>query len=154
MLGSLSQTNTIPLLSLLFGARVLETPKLGAHVWSARTFIIGVHDSDAWICYNSHYFIILNGLHTGPWTGKSLNLDSRGLEIPGIFVEVLESPGIWTYRSIFLIISIQEFSHYTSFEVWALKVCEFIEKVLEFDMESPGIWDVKMCMNPATELLR
>ena len=62
-----------------------------------------------------------------------------GLESPGIFVEVLESPGIWTYRSIFLIISVKEFSCYTSSEMWVyhgmLKVSEFIEKVLEFDIE-------------------
>jgi len=62
------------------------------------------------------------------------NLDCR----TGIFVEVLESHGIWTYRSIFLIISIQEFSRYTSSEIWlylcALKVSEFIEKVLKFDI--------------------
>jgi len=61
----------------------------------------------------------------------------QNLESPGIFVEVLESPGIWTNRSIFLIISIQEFSRYT-FEIWAyfctLKVHEFIENVLEFDI--------------------
>ena len=60
------------------------------------------------------------------------------LESPGIFVEVLESPVIWTYRSIFLIISVQEFSRYTSTEIWVylctLKVSEFIEKVLEFDI--------------------
>jgi len=59
------------------------------------------------------------------------NFDSR----PG---EVLESAGIWTYRSIFLIISVQEFSHYTSSEIWVylcmLKVREFVEKVLEFDI--------------------
>ena len=72
---------------------------------------------------------------------KSLNLKLwiPGLESPGIFVEVLESPGIWTYRSIFLIISVQEFNHYTSSEIWVylctLKVCEFIEMVLEFDIE-------------------
>ena len=41
-----------------------------------------------------------------------------GLESPVLFVEFLESPGIWTYRSIFLIISIQEFSRYTSSEIW------------------------------------
>jgi hypothetical protein len=62
-----------------------------------------------------------------------------GLESPGIFVVVLENPGIWTYTSIFLIISVQEFSCYTSSEIWvylsALKVCEFFEKVLEFDIE-------------------
>ena len=76
---------------------------------------------------------------TGPWKpGKSWNLKILipGLQSPGIFVEVLESPGIWTYRSIFLIISVQEFSHYTSSEIWVylclLKVCEFIEKVPEF----------------------
>ena len=81
-------------------------------------------------------------VRTGPWKpGKCLNLKFwiPGLESPAIFVEVLESPGIWTYRSIFLIISLQEFSHYTSSEIWVypctLKVCEFIEKVLEFDIE-------------------
>ena len=61
-----------------------------------------------------------------------------GLESPGFFVEVLESPGFWTYRSIFLIISVQEFSRYTSSEIWvylyALKLREFIENVLEFDI--------------------
>jgi len=78
---------------------------------------------------------------TGPGKpGKSWNFKIwiPGLESPGIFVEVLESPGIWTHRSIFLIISIQEFSHYTSSEIWmyfwALRVREFIEKVLEFDI--------------------
>ena len=70
-------------------------------------------------------------VRTGPWKpGKSWNLK---IWIPG-----LESPGIWTYRSIFLIISVQEFSRYTSSEIWVylwvLKVCEFIEKVLEFDI--------------------
>ena len=53
-------------------------------------------------------------------------------------MDVLESPGIWTYRSIFLIRSVQEFSHYTCSEIWvylcALKVREFIERVLEFDI--------------------
>jgi len=61
-----------------------------------------------------------------------------GLESPGIFVDVLESPGIWTHRSVFLIRSIQEFSLYTSSEIWVylctLKVREFIEKILEFDI--------------------
>ena len=52
---------------------------------------------------------------------ESLNLKIwiPGMESPGIFVEVLESPGIWTHRSIF---------HYTSSEIWvylcALKVCD------------------------------
>jgi len=65
-------------------------------------------------------------------------LDSR-LESPGIFVEVLESPGIWTYRSIFLIISIHEFIHYTSSEIWVyfrtLNIRELIEKVLDIDLK-------------------
>ena len=69
---------------------------------------------------------------------KRQSLKLENLESPGIFVEVLESPGIWTYRSSFLIISIQEFSRYTSSEIWVylcvLKVHEFIEKVLEFDI--------------------
>ena len=71
-----------------------------------------------------------------------------GLESPGIFVEVLESPGNWTYRSIFLIISIQEFSRYTSSEIWVylcvLKVREFIEKVPEFDIGRS--WNLR-CQN-------
>jgi len=84
--------------------------------------------------------ICLLRVRTGPWKpGKSWNFKIwiQGLESPGIFVEVLESPGICTYRSIFLIISIQEFSHYTS-EIWlyvcTLRVREFNEKVLEFDI--------------------
>jgi len=79
-------------------------------------------------------------VRTDPWKpGMSWNLKIwiPGLESPGIVLEVLESPGIWTYRSIFLIISIQEFSRYTSSKIWvylyALKVHEFIEKILEFD---------------------
>ena len=82
-----------------------------------------------------------NRVSTGPGKpGKSWNLKIwiPGQESPGIFVEVLESPGIGTFRSIFLIISIQEFSCYTSSEIWVylctLKVREFIEKVLEFDI--------------------
>ena len=79
-----------------------------------------------------------------------------GLESPGIFVGVLESPGIWTYRSIFLVISIHEFSHYASSEIWVyfLHVKSswihwkgpwiWHSKVLE----RPRILDVKMCMNP------
>ena len=71
-----------------------------------------------------------------------------GLESPGIFVAVLESPGIWKYRSIFLIISIQEFSCYTSSEIWvylcALKVHEFIERVLAFDIGRS--WNLR-CQN-------
>jgi len=81
--------------------------------------------------------IFPQGSHGSLKTWKVLefeNLDSR----PGIFVEVLESPGIWTSRFIFLIISVQEFSHYTSSEIWVylctLKVYEFIERVLEFDI--------------------
>ena len=125
------------------------------------------------VCYGVYFLskvdpIIQQGSHRSLKTWKVLefeNLDSRPgifvevLESPRIFVEVLESPGIWTYRSIFLIISIQECSCYTSSETWvylcALKVREFIEKVLEVDigrswkvLESPGIWDVKMCINP------
>jgi len=65
-----------------------------------------------------------------------------------MFVEVLENPGIWTYRYIFLIISIQEFSHYTSSEIWVyfcpLRVREFIEKVLEFDIGKS--WNLR-CQN-------
>ena len=37
-----------------------------------------------------------------------------------IFVEVFDSPGFWTYWSIFLITSIQEFDHYTSSEMTSL----------------------------------
>jgi len=73
---------------------------------------------------------------------------------PGIFVEVLESPGIWTYKSIFLIMSVQKFSHYTSSEIWVnpceLKVCEFIEKILEFDIGKS--WNLK-CMNPVVYIM-
>jgi len=86
------------------------------------------------------HHLLWNRVCTGPWKpGKSWNLKIwiSDLESYGIFVEVLESLGIWTYRSIFLIISILEFSCCTS-EIWvylcALKVCEFIEKVLEFDI--------------------
>ena len=91
-------------------------------------------------CYALNYIFLLQGSHRSLKTWKVLDLKIwiPGLESPGIFVEVLESPGIWTYRSIFLIISIHEFSHYTSSEIWVylcmLKVCEFIEKVLEFDI--------------------
>ena len=64
------------------------------------------------------------------------------------FVEDLESPGIWTYRYIFLIASVREFSRYTSSEIWvylcALKVCEFIEKAPEFDIER--FWHLR-CQN-------
>ena len=78
---------------------------------------------------------------TGPSKpGKSWNLKIwiPGLESSGNFVEVLERSGIWTYRSIFLIISVQEFSRYISSEICVyfctLKVREFIEQVLEFDI--------------------
>ena len=68
--------------------------------------------------------------------------------MPGIFVEVLESPGIWTYRSMFLIISVRECSRYTSSKILvylcALKVREFIEKVLEFDIGKS--WNLR-CKN-------
>ena len=78
----------------------------------------------------------------------SLKIWILGLESHKFFVEVLESPGIWTYRSIFLIISIQEFSCYTSSEIWlylcALKVREFIEKVLELDIGKS--WNLR-CQN-------
>ena len=84
----------------------------------------------------------------------------ENLECPGIFVEVLESPGIWTYRYIFLIISIQEFSCYTSSEIWvylcALKVREFIEKLLEFEIgRSWKVLESEMskCVNLAVSLL-
>ena len=61
------------------------------------------------------------------------NLESHGiwkfgfhaLKVQGIFVELLESPGIWTYRSIFLIISIQEFSRYTSSEMLSLTTTDY-----------------------------
>ena len=104
-------------------------------------------------------FLAYSGVRTGPWKpGKSWNLKIwfLGLESPGIFVEVLESPGIWTYRSIFLIISIHEFSRYTSSKIWVYLLSVkslwihwkgpwiWHWKVLE----SPGIWDVKMYMNP------
>jgi len=65
-----------------------------------------------------------------------------------VCAQVLESPGIWTYRSIFLIISIQEFSRYTASKIWVylcvLKVREFIEKVLEFDIGKS--WNLR-CQN-------
>ena len=66
-------------------------------------------------------------VRTGPRKpGKSWNLKISipGLESPGICIEVLdlESPGIQTYRSIFLIISGEEFSHYTSSEIWVYLV--------------------------------
>ena len=84
-------------------------------------------------------------IRTGPWKpGKLWNLKIRipGLESPGIFVEVLESPGICTYRYIFLIISVQGFSRDNSSEIWvylcALKVHEFIEKVLEWNVIFEG----------------
>ena len=87
-----------------------------------------------------NYVYILQGSHGSLKTWKVLEFENL-VSSPGksgTFVEVLESLGIWTYRSIFLIISIQEFSHYTSSEIWvylcALKVHEFIEKVLEFDI--------------------
>ena len=100
----------------------------------------GIPD-DIW---SHNFFIYSQG------SGKSWNLKIwiPGLESPGIFVEVLEGPGIWTYRSIFLIISVQEFSHYTSFEIWvylcAFKVREIIEKVLEFDIGKS--WNLR-CQN-------
>jgi len=84
-------------------------------------------------------FLFNNRVHTGPWKPrKSLNLKIwiRGLESPGIFVEVLESPGIWTYRSMFLIISIQEFSRYTSSEIWVY-LCA-LKRSLNFTLKGPG----------------
>ena len=91
--------------------------------------------------------LVLQGSHRSLKTWN-LKIWIPGLESPGIFVELLESPGIWTYKSIFLIISIQEFSHYTSSEIWvylcALNVCEFIEKVLEFDIGKS--WNLR-CQN-------
>ena len=84
------------------------------------------------------------------------NLESPGIwkfgfqawKVLEFFLEVLESPEIWTCRYIFLIISIQEFSHYTSSEIWvylcALKVLEFIENVLEFD--NGRSWNLR-CQN-------
>ena len=90
-------------------------------------------------------------VRTGPWKpGKSCNFKIwiPGQKRPGIFVGDLERPGIWTYRSIFLTISVQEFSRYTSSEIWvyvcALKVREFIEKVLEFDIGNS--WNLR-CQN-------
>ena len=88
--------------------------------------------------------ILIQGFHSSWKVLEFENLDSK----PGIFVEVLESPGIWTYRSIFLIISIQEFSRYISSEMWVnlcvLKVCEFIEMFLEFDIGRS--WNLR-CQN-------
>jgi len=87
-------------------------------------------------------------VHTGPGKFWNLKIWIPGLESPGSFVEVLDSPGIWTYRFIFLIISIQEFSRYTSSEIWVylcvLKVREFIEKVIEFDIGKS--WNL-ICQN-------
>jgi len=56
-----------------------------------------------------------------------------------MFVELLESPGNWTYRSIFLIISVQEFSRYTYF----LDVKSLLE-TLEFDIGRS--WNLR-CQN-------
>ena len=62
-----------------------------------------------------------------------------GLESPGFFAEVLESPGIWTYRSIFFLTIAYRNSVITLLPKYvciycALRVREFIEKVLEFDI--------------------
>jgi len=87
---------------------------------------------------------LLLSVCTGPWKpGKSWNLKIwiPGLESPGIFVEVLESPGLWTYRCIFLIISVQEFSHYTSSKIWVY-LC-----TLNLTLEGPGkSWNLR-CQN-------
>ena len=101
------------------------------------------------------------------------NLVSR----PGLFAEILESPGIWTYRSIFLIKRVQEISRYTSSEMSNLitttncmlltysvcvssmsvhcsaalieNMCIFrVVRSWNFTLGSPGIWDLKMCMSP------
>jgi len=80
--------------------------------------------------------IVLPRIFTIPMQGShrslktwNLNIWIPGLESPGIFVAVIES---WN-----LVLSIQEFSRYTS-EIWVyrctLKVHEFIERVLEFDI--------------------
>jgi len=124
-----------------------------------------------WTKYHLYLWILrITGINyrvrTGPWKPvKSCNLKIwiPGLESAGIFVEVLESPGIWTYRSrsrtIFLI-SVQEFSvksctllfvlfqSLSTEALLSLKIClychvlrvhEFIEKVLEFDIERSWI---------------
>ena len=69
------------------------------------------------------------GLHRSFKPGKSWNLKIwiPGLESPGIFVEVLESPGIWNSVITLLL-------KYGCIFKGALKICEFIEKVLEFDI--------------------
>jgi len=129
-----------------------------------------VYDVDSFKCIESSLSInpythnswdlVLDRVRTGPWkSGKSWNLKIwiPGQESPWIFVEVLESPGISTYRSIFLIISIQEFSHYTFSELWVY-ILRVKGSWIHWNgpwiwhwkvLESAGIWDVKMCMNPA-----
>ena len=84
----------------------------------------------------------------GPWKPrKSWNLKilMPGLESPWIFVEVLESPWIFVevLESRWIYVEVLE-SHWIFVEVLlslkicvyfrTLKVCEFIEKVLEFDI--------------------
>ena len=105
--------------------------------------------------------IFLQGSHRSLKTWKVLefeNLDSR----PGNSWNFCRGPwksGIWRHRSIFLIISVQEFSRYSSSEIWVYLCVKsswiywkgpwiWHWKVLK----SPRIWDVKMCMNPVLYL--
>ena len=79
-------------------------------------------------------FLVDYRVRTGPWKpGKSWNLKIwiPGLESPGMFVEFLESLEI--YISNHKHTEIQSL-HLIWVYLCALKVCEFIEKVLEFDI--------------------
>jgi len=100
---------------------------------------------------------------TGPWKpGKSWNLKIwiPGLERPGIFVEVPESPGIWHidlyYISNHKHTAIQSLHFFrnmgVSLHVKSLWIHWKVPWIWHWKvLESPGIWDVKMCMNPVLE---
>jgi len=120
--------------------------------------------------YTQHILTVRLATDCTHWSGFAQvleNLESSGIwkvcENTGIFVEVLESPGIWTYRSIFLIISIQEFSYYTSSQTWV----HFLHvKSSWIHWKGPWIWHWKvlesqmskcvwtLCMHPDNVLQR
>ena len=90
-------------------------------------------------------WVIKQGSHRSLKTWKVLEFENLD------FCRGLESPGIWTCRSIFLIISIHEFSHYPSSKIWVyflhVKSSWIHWKgpwVWHWEiLESPGIWDLK-----------
>jgi len=118
---------------------------LGHRINHGLSLMIVICKSWSDILYDDISHVVVQGSHESLKTWKVLEFENWGSR-PGkswIFVEVLENPGIWTYRSIFLIRSIQEFSRYSSSEIWVY-LCI---KSLWIHWKGPWIWHGKVLEN-------